>query len=46
MKQWMLKITDYAERLLQDLDKVDWPERTKEGQRHWIGKSEGATVFF
>ncbi len=46
MKQWMLKITDYAERLLQDLDKVDWPERTKEGQRNWIGKSEGALVRF
>jgi leucyl-tRNA synthetase len=46
MKQWMLKITDYAERLLQDLDKVDWPERTKEGQRNWIGKSEGAIVHF
>ncbi|MGZ5279453.1 MAG: class I tRNA ligase family protein, partial [Pseudobdellovibrionaceae bacterium] len=39
MKQWMLKITDYAERLLQDLDGLDWPERTKEGQRNWIGKS-------
>lgn len=46
MKQWMLKITDYAERLLTDLDKVDWPERTKEAQRNWIGKSEGATVRF
>jgi leucyl-tRNA synthetase len=46
MKQWMLKITDYAERLLNDLDKIDWPERTKEGQRNWIGKSEGATVQF
>jgi len=46
MKQWMLKITDYAERLLQDLDLVDWPERTKEAQRHWIGKSEGAEVHF
>ncbi|MFN9068406.1 MAG: leucine--tRNA ligase, partial [Bdellovibrionales bacterium] len=46
MKQWMLKITDYAERLLQDLDTVDWPERTKEGQRNWIGKSEGALVTF
>ncbi|AGH96447.1 leucine--tRNA ligase [Pseudobdellovibrio exovorus] len=46
MKQWMLKITDYAERLLQDLDKIDWPERTKEAQRNWIGKSEGATVRF
>lgn len=46
MKQWMLKITDYAERLLNDLDKVDWPERTKEGQRNWIGKSVGAEVTF
>ncbi|MFS4459294.1 leucine--tRNA ligase [Bdellovibrio sp. HCB2-146] len=46
MKQWMLKITDYAERLLQDLDTVDWPERTKEAQRNWIGKSEGARVTF
>ncbi|RYZ64129.1 MAG: leucine--tRNA ligase, partial [Proteobacteria bacterium] len=46
MKQWMLKITDYAERLLQDLDKVDWPERTKEAQKNWIGKSVGATVYF
>ena len=46
MKQWMLRITAYAERLLQDLDKVDWPERTKEGQRNWIGKSEGAQVKF
>lgn len=46
MKQWMLKITDYAERLLNDLDKLDWPERTKEGQRNWIGKSEGARVQF
>lgn len=46
MKQWMLKITDYAERLLNDLDLVDWPERTKEGQRNWIGKSEGAEIHF
>lgn len=46
MRQWMLKITDYAERLLEGLDKVDWPERTKEGQRNWIGKSEGAFVEF
>jgi leucyl-tRNA synthetase len=46
MKQWMLKITDYAERLLQGLDDLDWPERTKEGQRNWIGKSEGARVTF
>lgn len=46
MKQWMLKITDYAERLLNDLDHLDWPEKTKEGQRHWIGRSEGAKVRF
>jgi leucyl-tRNA synthetase len=46
MRQWMLKITDYAERLLNDLDKVDWPHATKEGQKNWIGKSEGATIQF
>jgi len=46
MKQWMLKITAYAERLLNDLDLVDWPERTKEGQRNWIGKSQGAFIRF
>ena len=46
MKQWMLKITNYAERLLEGLDRIDWPERTKEGQRNWIGKSEGARVLF
>lgn len=46
MKQWMLKITAYAERLLQDLETIDWPERTKEGQRNWIGKSEGARIRF
>ncbi|MES2770330.1 MAG: leucine--tRNA ligase [Bdellovibrionota bacterium] len=46
MKQWMLKITSYAERLITDLDKVDWPERTKEAQKNWIGKSEGAQVHF
>lgn len=46
MKQWMLKITDYAERLSKDLDLVDWPDRTKDGQRNWIGKSEGAQVHF
>ncbi len=46
MKQWMLKITDYAERLLTGLDNIDWPERTKEAQRNWIGKSEGARVTF
>lgn len=46
MKQWMLKITDYADRLLTDLDNIQWPERTVEGQRNWIGKSTGAYVRF
>jgi len=46
MRQWMLKITAYAERLLSDLDLVDWPESIKEMQRNWIGKSEGAEVAF
>jgi len=45
-KQWMLKITDYAQRLLSDLDLVDYPERVKISQREWIGKSEGAEVIF
>lgn len=46
MKQWMLKITEYAERLLNDLDTLDWPESIKEMQRNWIGKSTGAEVVF
>ena len=46
MKQWMLKITAYAERLLKDLEGLDWPESIKEMQRNWIGKSEGAEVDF
>jgi len=46
MRQWMLKITEYAERLLDDLDEVDWPESVKEMQRNWIGKSHGADVHF
>lgn len=46
LKQWMLKITEYAERLLNDLDKLDWPEKVKEMQRNWIGKSVGAKVKF
>jgi leucyl-tRNA synthetase len=46
MRQWMLKITEYAERLLEDLDDLDWPESVKEMQRNWIGKSHGADVVF
>ncbi len=46
MRQWMLKITAYAERLLEDLDLVDWPESVKEMQRNWIGKSVGADITF
>jgi leucyl-tRNA synthetase len=46
MRQWMLKITAYADRLLDDLVKVDWPEQVKELQRNWIGRSEGAEIFF
>lgn len=46
MKQWMLRITAYAERLLQDLDGLDWSESIKEMQRNWIGKSEGVELSF
>ncbi len=46
MRQWMLKITEYAERLLSDLDGLDWPEGIKAMQREWIGRSEGADVDF
>lgn len=46
MTQWVLRITEYAERLLEDLHEVDWPESIKEMQRNWIGKSEGATIKF
>lgn len=46
MRQWMLKITEYAERLLVDLEELDWPENVKEMQRNWIGKSEGALLEF
>ncbi|MGA1529324.1 MAG: leucine--tRNA ligase [Kiritimatiellia bacterium] len=46
MRQWMLKITAYAERLLADLDDLEWSESIKEMQRNWIGKSEGAEVHF
>ena len=46
MKQWMLKITAYADRLIDDLVDVDWPESIKEMQRNWIGRSEGSNVTF
>ncbi len=46
MKQWMMRITAYAERLLRDLDMLDWSEALKEMQRNWIGRSEGALVKF
>jgi leucyl-tRNA synthetase len=46
LRQWMLKITAYAERLLADLDQVDWPESVKAMQREWIGRSEGAEIEF
>jgi len=46
LKQWMLKITEYADRLLEDLDQLDWPEKVKKMQADWIGKSYGAEVDF
>ncbi|HEK9100764.1 TPA: leucine--tRNA ligase [Bacillus pseudomycoides] len=46
MKQWMLKITAYGDRLLEDLEDLDWPESLKDMQRNWIGRSEGAEVHF
>lgn len=46
LKQWFFKITDYADRLLKNLDWIDWPEDVKQNQRNWIGKSEGALIRF
>ncbi|WP_180676299.1 leucine--tRNA ligase [Leuconostoc citreum] len=46
LRQWVLKITAYADRLVADLDDLDWPEAIKEQQRNWIGRSKGAAVFF
>jgi leucyl-tRNA synthetase len=46
MRQWILKITEYAERLLEDLEELDWSESIKDMQRNWIGKSKGAEVYF
>jgi leucyl-tRNA synthetase len=46
LRQWMLRITSYAERLLRDLDMLDWPDPIKLMQRNWIGRSEGATITF
>ena len=46
MKQWVMRITDYADRLLNDLTELDWPESIKLSQKNWIGKSEGAQIIF
>jgi leucyl-tRNA synthetase len=46
IRQWVLKITDYADRLLSDLDSLDWPESIKTSQKNWIGRSEGAEIDF
>ena len=46
LRQWYFKITDYADRLINDLDKVDWPESIKMMQRNWIGRSEGTEIIF
>ncbi|MCC5697789.1 class I tRNA ligase family protein, partial [Klebsiella pneumoniae] len=46
LKQWMMRITAYADRLVDDLDRLDWPEKVKSMQRNWIGRSYGANVLF
>ena len=46
LRQWMMRITAYADRLLEDLDRLDWPESVKTMQRNWIGRSEGALISF
>ncbi len=46
LRQWMMRITAFADRLAEDLDTIDWPEKVRLMQRHWIGRSEGATVTF
>jgi len=46
MLQWNIKITDYADRLIEDLERIDWPKEIKESQKNWIGRSEGAEIDF
>ena len=46
LRQWMMRITAYADRLIDDLDRLDWPESVKAMQRNWIGRSPGASITF
>ena len=46
MKQWVMRITEYADRLIEDLDGLDWPDSIKASQKNWIGKSTGAEITF